>query len=132
MRRQSRRVSEFDVSCVGSIGNSSINARQRKTIRPRAAERIPRCGIAIPGIAGIEDVTILTSTAALGLAEPPRSLVVVGGGYIGCELAQMFARVGTAVTLVSRSRLLPEAKPEVSEALTDYLHEEGVTVRAGL
>ena len=87
---------------------------------------------AMPAIPGIEDVPVLTSTSALELTERPASLIVIGGGYIGCELAQMFARMGTAVTLVTRSRLLPEAEPEVSEALTGYLRDEGVTVRTGL
>jgi mercuric reductase len=87
---------------------------------------------AMPAIPGLEDVPVLTSTSALELTERPASLIVIGGGYIGCELAQMFARMGTAVTLVTRSRLLPEAEPEVSEALAGYLRDEGVTVRSGL
>ncbi len=87
---------------------------------------------AIPSIPGMERVPYLTSTTALELKEQPRSLLVIGGGYIGCELAQMFARLGTRVTLVTRSRLLPEAEPEIAEALTGYLVGEGITVRAGL
>jgi mercuric reductase len=87
---------------------------------------------AIPAIPGIENVPVLTSTSALELTERPASLIVIGAGYIGCELAQMFARMGTAVTLVTRSRLLPEAEPEVSEALAGYLRDEGVIVRSGL
>jgi mercuric reductase len=87
---------------------------------------------AAPDIHGLVDVPWLTSTAALELTEQPRSLLVIGGGYIGCELAQMFARTGTAVTLVTRSRLLPDAEPEVSDALTRYLADEGITVRTGL
>jgi len=83
---------------------------------------------AMPDIPGLEDVSVLDSTGALALETQPRSMLVVGGGYIGCELAQMFARLGTAVTLVTRSRLLPEAEPEVSEALTKYLRDEGITV----
>lgn len=85
-----------------------------------------------PDIAGLADVPWLTSTTALELTEQPRSLLVIGGGYIGCELAQMFARAGTAVTLVTRSRLLPAAEPEIADALSRYLADEGVTVRAGL
>jgi len=85
-----------------------------------------------PDIPGIDDVPWLTSTTALELTELPRSLIVVGGGYVGCELAQMFARMGTEVTLVTRSRLLPEAEPEVSEALTGYLRDEGLAVRDGI
>ncbi len=62
---------------------------------------------------------------ALALTELPRSLIVMGGGYVGAELAQTFARAGVAVTLVFRSRLLPEAEPEVGQALADYLADEG-------
>src|SRR3546814_608437 len=54
---------------------------------------------------------------------------MIGGGYIGCELAQMFARAGVTVTLLFRSRLLPEAEPEISEALAGYLAEDGIAVR---
>lgn len=85
-----------------------------------------------PDIAGIDNVPWLTSTTALELTKLPRSLIVVGGGYIGCELAQMFARMGTEVTLVTRSHLLPEAEPEVSDALTGFLRSEGLAVRDGL
>ena len=86
----------------------------------------------LPSIAGIESVPYLTSTTALELNELPRSLMVLGGGYIGCELAQMFARAGTKVTIVTRSRLLPEAEPEIAEALTEYFNDEGITVLSGL
>ncbi|WP_394374079.1 mercury(II) reductase [Nitratireductor aquimarinus] len=87
---------------------------------------------AVPDIPGIAEIPYLTSTTALELATLPRSLLVIGGGYIGCELAQMFARAGAAVTLVTRRRLLPEAEPEISAALTDYLRDEGVTIKTGL
>ena len=87
---------------------------------------------AIPSIPGMERVPYLTSTTALELREQPRSLLVIGGGYIGCELAQMFARLGTRVTLVTRSRLLPEAESEIAEALTGYLANEGIAIRTGL
>lgn len=87
---------------------------------------------AMPSIPGIENVPYLTSTTALELDQQPRSLLVIGGGYIGCELAQMFARTGTAVTMVTRSRLLPEAEREIAQALARYLADEGITVRTGL
>jgi pyruvate/2-oxoglutarate dehydrogenase complex dihydrolipoamide dehydrogenase (E3) component len=57
---------------------------------------------------------------------------VIGGGYIGAELAQMFARAGVDVTVVCRSRLLPEAEPEISAALTGYFANEGITVISGI
>ncbi len=86
---------------------------------------------AIPAIAGIDSVPYLTSTTALELEALPQSMLVVGGGYIGVELAQMFSRAGVGVTLVCRSRLLPEGEPEIGEALQGYLSDEGVTVVAG-
>lgn len=88
--------------------------------------------VSIPQIPGIDETPYLTSTTALELEQLPKSLMVVGGGYIGCELAQMFARAGTKVTIVTRSRLLPEAEPEISDALTQYFEAEGIEVRRGL
>jgi mercuric reductase len=62
----------------------------------------------------------------------PGSLIVMGGGYIGVELAQMFARFGVDVTMVCRSRLLPDAEPELSAALESILADEGISLRTGL
>jgi len=87
---------------------------------------------ALPAIPGIKDVPALTSTTAMELEFLPKSLLVIGGGYIGCEQAQMFARLGVEVTIACRSRLLPSAEPEISEALTHYLIDEGIRIRAGL
>lgn len=87
---------------------------------------------AVPAILGIETVPYLTSTTALDLQELPTSLLVIGGGYIGAELAQMFARAGVKVTLVCRSRLLPEAEPEIAAALRGYFEDEGITVVSGV
>ncbi len=87
---------------------------------------------ALPTIPGIAEVAPLDSTTALSLKELPRSMIVLGGGYIGAELAQTFARAGVAVTLVFRSRLLPEAEPEIGQALAGYLADEGITIVGGL
>jgi len=87
---------------------------------------------AMPPIRGIEDVPCLTSTSALALDNLPDSLLVIGGGYIGCELAQMFGRMGVKVTIVFRSRLLPQAEPEISSALAGYFRDEGIVVRGGV
>ncbi|EFI53238.1 MULTISPECIES: mercury(II) reductase [Afipia] len=87
---------------------------------------------AMPAIPGIEAVPYLTSTTALDIEELPRSLLVIGGGYIGTELAQMFARAGVRVTLVCRSHLLPAAEPEIGAALMGYFEDEGITVVSGI
>ena len=83
----------------------------------------------VPPIPGIEDVPYLTSTSAFEIESLPESLMVIGGGYIGCELAQMFSRAGVSVTILYRSRLLPEGEPEISEALAGYFEDEGITVQ---
>jgi mercuric reductase len=87
---------------------------------------------AVPSIPGIEHVEYLTSTTALSLEVLPKSLLVVGGGYIGAELAQMFARMGVNVTIVCRSHLLPAAEPEISDALSGYLREESIHLKCGV
>jgi len=97
-----------------------------KTIITTGAAPMP------PPIPGIEAVPYLTSTTALELELLPKSLLVIGGGYIGCELSQMFARAGVKVTIAFRSRLLPEAEPEIGEALTRYFRDEGIVVCDGL
>ncbi|WP_286829259.1 MULTISPECIES: mercury(II) reductase [Kordiimonas] len=87
---------------------------------------------AVPPIPGIDSVPYLDSTSALDLAALPTSMIVIGGGVIGCELGQMFARAGVKVTICCRSRLVPGMEPEISNHLTRYLEEEGITVFSGL
>ncbi|MFW8636649.1 mercury(II) reductase [Cribrihabitans pelagius] len=86
---------------------------------------------AVPNISGLPDVPTLDSRSLLELEQLPESLIFLGGGYIGVELAQMMARMGTRVTIVCRSRLLPRTEPEVSRALTETLRAEGVAVLDG-
>jgi mercury(II) reductase len=85
-----------------------------------------------PSIPGIGEVDYLTSTSAMALETLPRSLVVVGGGFVAAELSQMFARMGVKVSIACRSRLLPKAEPEVAEALTGYFRDEGVELYSGV
>ena len=87
---------------------------------------------AAPAIAGIDRTPWLDSTAALAMDRLPESLLIVGAGPIGCELAQVFARAGAKVCLVCRSRPLPQAEPEISAALLDCFADEGIDVRPAL
>lgn len=86
----------------------------------------------LPSIPGIKNVPTLDSTSLLALETLPESLIFLGGGYVGAELAQMMARMGVKVTVVCRSRLLPQVEPEVSEALTAVFREEGITMHCGV
>ncbi|TAM95709.1 MAG: pyridine nucleotide-disulfide oxidoreductase, partial [Rhodanobacteraceae bacterium] len=86
----------------------------------------------IPPIPGIEDADYLTSDTLWQLRELPRRLLVMGGGPIGCELAQAFARLGSAVTQVEAAeRLLLREDDEVSAFVQARLVADGVDVRTG-
>ncbi|MGL3662841.1 FAD-dependent oxidoreductase [Pseudomonas aeruginosa] len=83
----------------------------------------------VPEIPGIEQVAPLTSDTVWTLREQPGRLLVLGGGPIGCELAQAFQRLGCAVTLVQRnSRLLPREDAEAGAAVLAGLQADGVDV----
>jgi mercuric reductase len=82
----------------------------------------------VPPIDGLDDVGYLTSTSAMELTEVPGSLLVLGGGYVGLEQAQLFARLGSKVTLLARSRLASKEEPEVSNALEEVFADEDIRV----
>ena len=80
-------------------------------------------------IAGIEEVSYLTSESIFELEELPKRLIVLGGGPIGCEIAQALSRLEVETTLVQRGRhLLPKDDPELSGMLLRQLEAEGVDV----
>jgi pyruvate/2-oxoglutarate dehydrogenase complex dihydrolipoamide dehydrogenase (E3) component len=84
----------------------------------------------VPPIPGIDDVGALTSDTVWNLRSLPRRLVVLGGGPIGCELTQAFARFGAQVTQVEMlPRLLMREDPEVSETILRRFAAEGIDVR---
>lgn len=79
-----------------------------------------------------EGVDVLTNETLWDLEELPETLLVLGGGAIGCEMAQAFARLGSRVTLVHRGdRLLPKEDPAASALVLSALRADGVEVRLG-
>lgn len=87
---------------------------------------------AIPAIPGLSDRDPLTSDTVWHLDELPRRLAILGGGPIGCELGQAFARLGADVTLIEMTdRLLPREDPRAGELIARQLAAEGVNVRLG-
>jgi len=87
---------------------------------------------ATPGLSGLETVDYLTSETIWDLTELPQRLVVLGGGSIGCELAQAFARLGSEVSIVeSANSLVPQEDPAASAALTSSMVADGVDVVLG-
>ncbi|AZZ45131.1 pyridine nucleotide-disulfide oxidoreductase [Pseudomonadaceae bacterium SI-3] len=87
-------------------------------------------GPKVPDIPGIDQVAPLTSDTVWALREQPKRLLVLGGGPIGCELAQAFQRLGCQVILVQRNeRLLPREDSDASAAVLAGLRKDGVDVR---
>ncbi len=87
----------------------------------------------MPNVTGLAESTPLDRPSALELTRLPKSLIVLGGRYIALELAQMFARLGTKVTVLQRSeRILPTEDADVTNALTGYLRNEGLGIETGV
>ena len=78
----------------------------------------------IPKVLGLEKIDYLTSTSAMELLTLPERLIVIGAGFVGVEQAQLFAHLGSTVTLIGR--LLPSAEPELTSLLNKALLEEGM------
>ncbi|MFQ2084465.1 FAD-dependent oxidoreductase [Aeromonas veronii] len=86
----------------------------------------------VPKLPGLDQVPYLTSDSLWQLRTPPRRLLVLGGGPIGCELAQSFALLGIPVTLVELSeQLLPREDREVADALAGQMSRDGVQLLTG-
>ena len=86
----------------------------------------------VPPVGGLAGLPFWTNRDAVRAEQPPTSLIVIGGGAIGVEFAQVFSRFGTAVTVVeAAAHLLPAEEPEAGETLQAVLEAEGVTVHVG-
>jgi mercuric reductase len=86
-----------------------------------------------PPLEGLETVRPMTNIEALEPEAIPESLVIVGGRALGLEFAQLYAHLGTKVTLLQRSsRIIPEEEPEISLLMSQYLGEEGIDIRTGV
>ena len=85
-----------------------------------------------PPIPGLDGVPYWTNRDAVSAEHVPASLCVIGGGAIGLELAQAFARFGTRITVLEAfERLLGAEEPEASDVIADVLHREGLEIRTG-
>ena len=84
---------------------------------------------AIPPIPGLTAIPYLTNETIFALNERPRRLAVIGAGPIGCELAQAFARLGSAVTLVDQAaQVLPQEDPDAAAIVTNALAADGISI----
>ena len=117
-----RIVSPWEVEIAGADGQLQRLSTRSIVIAAGARPFVPP----IPGLA---EVGYLTSDTLWDLRELPRRLVVLGGGPIGCELAQAFARLGAQVTQVEMApRLLLREDPEISDLLASRFRAEGIAV----
>ncbi|MFQ5348546.1 MAG: dihydrolipoyl dehydrogenase [Rhodothalassiaceae bacterium] len=83
----------------------------------------------LPGIA-IDGTRVISSTGALSLTRVPKSMIVIGGGYIGLEMGSVWRRLGAEVTVVEYlDRILPGMDGEVSKTMTRILKKQGMTIR---
>ncbi len=129
------RYSELGVEClrgearITSPWSVQVNGR---TLTTRSIIIAAGARPLVPPIPGIDGVEVLTSDTVWGLRELPARLVVLGGGPIGAELAQAFARIGSKVTQVEMlPRLLAREDPEISELLHRRFVAEGIEVLTG-
>ncbi len=84
----------------------------------------------VPDIEGLDKIDYLTSDTLWELEKLPERLIILGGGPIGCELAQSFARLGSQVTQIERNtRLMKREDPEVSEIIQQRFQQEGIDLR---
>ncbi len=117
MRGQARFLNDHEIDT--GAGRLSFE----KAIIAAGARRVK------PPIEGLDDIDYLNNRTALFLDDLPASLIVIGGGYVGIEFAQMFARFGAKVTLLGRNPQLAKGEdPELTALLADYLREEGIDV----
>ncbi|MGR9117158.1 MAG: FAD-dependent oxidoreductase [Gammaproteobacteria bacterium] len=103
-----------------------------KTLTTRAIVIATGARPFVPPIPGLDQIDYLTSDTLWNLRELPKRLLVLGGGPIGSELTQSFARLGSQVTQIEMlPRILVREDPEVSEAVMARFRQEGIDVRVG-
>jgi pyruvate/2-oxoglutarate dehydrogenase complex dihydrolipoamide dehydrogenase (E3) component len=108
-----------------AVGDQSFTARRGIVIATGSKP-------AIPPVPGLEEVEYWTNREAIQADPLPNSLIVLGGGAVGCEFAQVFARFGTEVTIIEgRERLLALEEPEAAAAATAAFDAEGIAVHTG-
>jgi pyruvate/2-oxoglutarate dehydrogenase complex dihydrolipoamide dehydrogenase (E3) component len=150
MRRKHRLIKEFADYRIEGIEKFPLYEGRARFLSERELEVVVRRGnenetlvleadrfivgtgsVVAPASAvhGLQEAGYIDSDGALELQELPKSLIVLGGGYIGCELGQFFARMGVKTSIVLRSpHLLSGEDHDIGEALTQYYIDEGIDV----
>ncbi|MTE17421.1 dihydrolipoyl dehydrogenase family protein [Nocardia aurantiaca] len=123
-------------------GWGRITAPGEVTVATDSGERVfraergivlnPGTAPAVPPLEGLKGTPFWTNREAVTATEVPESLIVLGGGPVGVEFAQIFARFGARVTVVAPRRMLPRDEPEAGELLATAFADEGIAVRTGV
>ncbi len=116
---------EFGHAAFVDCANLAINGR---SLTARRFVVATGSDPAVPPIAGLADLGCLTNETIFDLAERPAHLVIIGGGVIGCELSQAFARLGSRVTIVDQGPLLPNDDPDAVAVVRAQLVADGVAL----
>lgn len=112
------------------IESADADTKSRQIIRARRFCIATGSRPAVPSIEGLNETGFITNEEVFHLQTLPRSLIVLGGGPVGLELGQSFARFGSEVTIVEMGdRLLPKEDEEVSAVLENLLRSEDLTIR---
>ncbi|HET9143077.1 NAD(P)/FAD-dependent oxidoreductase [Actinophytocola sp.] len=126
VRGRARITAPGEVTVSTSDGERRFQAAKAIVVNPGTDPAVP----SIPGLAG---TPFWTNREAVQTTLVPGSMIVLGGGPVGCEFTQVFSRFGAEVTLLhTRERLLPTTEPEAGRLLQECFAEEGITVRTGV
>jgi mercuric reductase len=107
------------------IGDETIEAEQFIIATGSSPQIIP--------FEGLDKTGYITSTEALSLKKLPSSMVVIGAGFVGLEIGQMYLHFGTKVTVLEKMpQILPGEEPEVAECLQNNLEKEGMNIHTGV
>ncbi|MCF8479835.1 MAG: FAD-dependent oxidoreductase [Rhodospirillum sp.] len=113
------------LAVAGSDGSERVVTARRVVVATGSAPLVPP-------IPGLSDGPFLTNETLFDLAELPRRLLILGGGPVGCEMAQAFRRLGAEVHLVERTSLLNRDDPELVAVARTALAEEGIHLHEGM
>lgn len=103
-----------------------------QTINAKMIFIVSGARVGVPKIKGIEKINYLTSDTVLELQNPPKSILIIGGGYVGMEYSHFFSGIGTKTTVIQRpQRILPDEEPEVSDLLKREMERRGLEIYAG-
>jgi mercuric reductase len=113
------------------VGEKEIDVNGEKVTSEHFLIANGTTAVTLP-IPGLDKVEYLTHVEALKIKELPKSLIVIGGGPVALEFAQMYAHFGSKVTILQRSQILKDAEPEISRGLFEILKDEGIEIFEGV